>query len=173
MQRFVKKGEPSRSRDDNKDKLEASLRDKGLTSQCLPSVIGEIKTTTGRLSTGGSFKSLKKSYQKQVTNIHRIPPLKQRQMDRDMFFSKEDARGVKQPHGDPLVTMLMIERFNTRRILMDNGSSADIIYLFTFQQLKLDPGRLRSFESPLVSFNGDKVYPKGIVTLTATVGSYL
>ena len=45
---------------------------------------------------------------------------------------KEDARGVKQPHDDPLVIMLMIERFNTRRILIDNGSFANIIYLLAF-----------------------------------------
>ena len=55
---------------------------------------------------------------------------------------------------------------------MDNGSSADIIYLPAFQQLKLDPRRLRPFDSPLVSFNGDMVYPKGIVTLTVTIGTY-
>ena len=36
--------------------------------------------------------------------------------------------------------------------------------------MKLDPKRLRPFESPLVSFSGDRVYPKGIVTLTVTVG---
>ena len=55
---------------------------------------------------------------------------------------------------------------------MDNGNFVDIIYLSAFQQLKLNPGRLRPFESPLVSFNGDMVYPKGIVTLIVTVGSY-
>ena len=49
-----------------------------------------------------------------------------------MFFSEEYARGVKRPYDDPLVIMLMIEGFNTRRILMDNGSSIDIIYLFAF-----------------------------------------
>ena len=89
-----------------------------------------------------------------------------------MSFNEEDARGVKQPHNDPLVIMLTIERFNTKRILVDNGSSADIIYLPAFQQLKLDPRRLHPFDSPLVSFNGDKVYPKGIVTLTVTIGTY-
>ena len=68
--------------------------------------------------------------------------------------------------------MLTIEGFNTRRILVDNGSSTDIIYLSTFQQLKLNPRRLRPFESPIVSFNGDRVYLKGIMTLTVTVGSY-
>ena len=49
-----------------------------------------------------------------------------------MDFSEEDARGVKQPHDDPLVIMLMIEGFNTRRVLVNNGSSIDIIYLSTF-----------------------------------------
>ena len=123
-------------------------------------------------STCGSFKSLKKSYKRQVNSVHRIPPLKQRWIDRDMFFSKEDIRGIKQPYDDPLVIMLMIEGFNTKRILVDNGSSADIIYLSAFQQLKLNLRRLRPFESPLVSFSGDMVYPKGIVTLTVTIGSY-
>ena len=88
-----------------------------------------------------------------------------------MSFNEADARGVKQPHNDPLVIMLNIEGFNTKRILVDNGSSADIIYLPAFQQLKLDPKRLRPFESPLVSFSGDRVYPKGIVTLTVTMGA--
>ena len=69
--------------------------------------------------------------------------------------------------------MLMVDQFNTRRILVDNGSSADIIYLSAFQQLKLDLGRLRPFDSPLISFSGDRVYPKDIVTLTVIVGNHL
>ena len=89
-----------------------------------------------------------------------------------MCFLEEYAKGVKQPHDDLLVIMLVIEGFNTKRILVDNGSLADIIYLFAFQQLKLDLGRLRPFDSPLISFSGDKVYPKGIVTLTVIVGVY-
>ena len=68
--------------------------------------------------------------------------------------------------------MLMIEGFNIRRILVDNRSSAGIINLSAFQQLKVDPKRFNPFESPLVSFNGDKVYLRGIVTLTVTVDSY-
>ena len=49
------------------------------------------------------------------------------------MFLEEDAKGVKQPHDDPLVIMLMIEGFNTRRVLVDNESLTDIIYLFAFQ----------------------------------------
>ena len=89
-----------------------------------------------------------------------------------MSLNEANAKEVKQPHNDPLVIMLNIEGFNTKRILVENGSSADIIYLPAFQQLKLDPKKLRPFESPLVSFSGDRVYPKGIVTLTITVGTH-
>ena len=107
-----------------------------------------------------------------MNSVHTIPLFKQQWTDRDISFNEVDARGVKQPHNDPLVIMLNIEGFNTKRILVDNGSSADIIYLLAFKHLKLDPRRLRSFDSPLLSFNGDRVYPKGIVTLTITVGTY-
>ena len=71
-----------------------------------------------------------------MNSIHRIPPLKQRRTDMDIFFLEENAKGVKQPHNDPLVIMLIIEGLNTRRILVDNGNSADTIYLSAFQQLK-------------------------------------
>ena len=101
-------------------------------SQRLPSMIGEIKTITSGPFTGGSFKSLKKAYQRQVNNVHRMPPFKQKRTDRDMCFSEEDARGVKQPHDNPLVIMLVIEGFNTRTILVNNGNLVDIIYLSAF-----------------------------------------
>ena len=64
LQRFVRKGEPSRSRDDDKDKRKTSPRDEDHTSQRPLSVIGEIKTITSGPSTGRSFRSLKKSYQR-------------------------------------------------------------------------------------------------------------
>ena len=83
---------------------------------------------------GGSFKSLKKLQQRQVNSVHTTPPLKHKRRETmDMVFFKEDARGVKQPHDDQLVIMLMIEEFNTRRVLIDNGSSVDIIDLSAFQ----------------------------------------
>ena len=87
---------------------------------------------TGGLSTGGSFKSLKKSQQKQINSVYKIPPFKQRRTDRDILFLEEDARGVKQLHDNPLVIMLMIEGFNIRRVLIDNDSSTNIIYFSAF-----------------------------------------
>ena len=83
--------------------------------------------------TEGSFRSLKKACQRQVNSVHMIHPFKQRRTEQDMCFNEVDARGVKQPHNDPLVIMLNIKGFNTKRILVDNGSSIDIIYLPAFQ----------------------------------------
>ena len=125
-------GDSSKYRDDSKNQHKAFQRDKDHLPPCPQSAIGEIKTIMGGPSTGGSFKSLKKSYQRQVNSVHSRPPLKQRQIDQDMYFLEEDARGVKQPHNDPLVIMIIIEGFNTKRVLVDNRSSTDIIYLSAF-----------------------------------------
>ncbi|XP_050259099.1 uncharacterized protein LOC126704109 [Quercus robur] len=142
LQKYVKKGEYSKFRDNNKSQYESSYGSDDCPSQPSQNVIGEIKTITGGPFSGGSFKSLKKVYQRQVNSVHTIPSFKQQRTDRDMSFGEADAKGVKQPHNDPLVIILNIEGFNTKRILVDNGSSADVIYLPAFQQLKLDPKRL-------------------------------
>ena len=76
LQRFVKKEESSRFRDDDKDKREASPRDEDHASQRPSSMIREIKTIIGGPSTGGSFRSLKKLYQRQVNSVHIITPFK-------------------------------------------------------------------------------------------------
>ena len=148
----MKKGQSSRFRDDDKNQCEFSTKDEDHTSQQSQNVIEEIKTIIGGPFIGESFRSLKKACQRQVKSVHMTPSFKQRRANKDMSFSEEDAKGVKQPHNDPLVIMLTTEGFNTKRILVDNGSSIDIIYFPAFQQLKLDPGRLCPFDSfPSVS----------------------
>ena len=168
----MKKKKYNKSRNDHRSQYESSFKNDDHQPQPPQNVIEEIKTIMGGPFTSGSFKSLKKAYQRQVNSIHMMPPFKQKRTDQDMSFNEVDARGVRQPHNDPLVIMLTIEGFNTKRILVDNGSSADINYLLAFQQLRLDPKRLQPFDSPLVSFSGDRVYPRGIVTLMVTVGTY-
>ena len=168
----MKKGEHSSFKRSNKNQSEFTPGGNDRPHQPPQDVTGEIQTISGGPLTGGSFRSLRKATQRQVNSVHMIPPIKQRRTDQDMTFSEADARGVRQPHNDPLVIMLNIKGFNTKRILLDNGSSTDIIYFPTFQQLQLDEKRLRPFESPLVSFSGDRVYPKGIITLNVTVGTH-
>ena len=49
---------------------------------------------------------------------------------------------------------------------------ADVMYMIAFQQMKLDPKRLKHFGSPLVSFSEDCVYLKGIISLQIIAGTY-
>uniref|UniRef100_A0A2N9EQY5 Uncharacterized protein n=1 Tax=Fagus sylvatica TaxID=28930 RepID=A0A2N9EQY5_FAGSY len=92
--------------------------------------------------------------------------------DQIISFSEEDARGTHQPHDDALVITINIAGFTTRRVMVDNGSSADILYLPAYQQMRLDKDKLRPMDAPLVGFTGDKICPVGIVTLPIMVGTH-
>jgi hypothetical protein len=52
--------------------------------------------------------------------------------DQVISFSEEDVRGTHQSHDDALIVTINIVGFTTRRVLIDNGSSADILYLLAY-----------------------------------------
>ena len=47
-------------------------------------------------------------------------------------FSKEDARRLHNPHDDALVFSLRVGDYNMHRVLVNNGSSVDILYYLAF-----------------------------------------
>ena len=47
-------------------------------------------------------------------------------------FIDEDAERIHHPHDDAIVITLLIADYTTRRVLVDNGSSADILYYPAF-----------------------------------------
>ena len=62
LQKYIKKGDSSKYKDSNKDHREGPQRDEDRIPPRPQSAKGEIGTITGGPSTGGSFKSLRKSY---------------------------------------------------------------------------------------------------------------
>ncbi|XP_030942140.1 uncharacterized protein LOC115967224 [Quercus lobata] len=58
------------------------------------------------------------------------------------------------------------------RVLVDNDSSADILYYPAFQQMRIDKKQLSPTNAPLVGFGGTKVFPLGAITLAVTAGDY-
>ena len=72
-------------------------------------------------------------------------------------FTDEDAERIHHPHDDAIVITLLIADYTTRRVLVDNGSSADILYYPAFQKMRLGRDQLRPMNSPLVGFGGMKV----------------
>ena len=91
----MKKEEYSNFKGCSKSQREFNSRTNDRPHQPPQDIIGEIKTIAGGLISGGSFRSLKKAYQRQVNSVHMVPPLKHRRTDQDMSFNEADAKGVK------------------------------------------------------------------------------
>ncbi|XP_059663781.1 uncharacterized protein LOC132309494 [Cornus florida] len=141
--------------------------------------IGEIRVIAGGCAGSGESSSARKAYARRMRSSSEVcevgVQIQHRKMPRlgdpVITFSDEDMKDVQQPHDDPLVVTMMIANYNTQRILVDNGSSADIIFLDAFSKMKIGKEKLRPTRSLLVGFTGDKVYPLGAVILLVTAGT--
>ena len=76
-------------------------------------------------------------------------------------FSDEDKIETIQPHDDALVVTLKIGGYDVRRVLVDQGSAIEIMYPDLYKGLNLKSKDLTAYESPLISFEGKTVIPKG------------
>ena len=87
-------------------------------------------------------------------------------------FMNADAKRVHHPYNNAIVITLLIADYTTRMVLVDNGSSTDILYYLGFQQMGLRRDQLHPINSPLVGFGELKVQPVGTVTLPVVIGTY-
>ena len=83
----------------------------------------------------------------------------------ELSFSNEDKIGTIQPHDDALVLTLKIGGYDVKRVLLDQGSGAEIMFHDLYKGLNLTDEDLRAYNSPLVSFEGKVVIPKGQIRL--------
>ena len=88
-----------------------------------------------------------------------------------LSFSDADKQGTIQPHDDALVVTLRIGGYDVKRVMVDQGSAAEIMYPDLFNGLGLKSEDLRSYSSPLVSFEGKMVVPKGQIRLPVQTGT--
>ena len=77
----------------------------------------------------------------------------------------EDKVGTTQPHDNVSLITLRIGGYNVKRVMMDGGSVAEIMYPNLYKGLKLKPEDLMPYGSPLMSFDGKLVIPKGMIRL--------
>ena len=78
-----------------------------------------------------------------------------------MGFLDEDKIGIIQPHDDALVITLRIGGYDVKRVMVDQGSAAEIMYPDLYKGLSLRYEDLTPYNSPLVSFEGKVIIPKG------------
>nr|XP_023919984.1 uncharacterized protein LOC112031521 [Quercus suber] len=86
-------------------------------------------------------------------------------------FSNEDKRGTIQPHDDALVVTLRIGGYDMRRVMVDEGSAAEVMYPDLYRGLNLSPQDLTAYSSPLVSFEGRSVILMGMIRLSVQTSS--
>ena len=82
-----------------------------------------------------------------------------------MSFSDEDKIETIQPHDDALVVTLKIGGYDVKRVLVDQGSGVKIMYPDLYKGLNLKFEDLTAYDSPLVSFDGKVVIPRGQIRL--------
>ena len=58
-----------------------------------------------------------------------------------------------------------------KRVMIDQGSTIEIMYPDLYKGLNLKPESLTAYSSPLVSFEGKMVIPKGQIRLPVQTGS--
>ena len=66
----------------------------------------------------------------EVQTVSKLPRL-----DTAITFLDSDLEGCQHPHDDPLVIRVVVANKTIHRVLVDNGSSADIIFASAFDKM--------------------------------------
>ena len=88
--------------------------------------------------------------------------------DVDITFTKGDLRDIVPHENDPIVISLVTAGRTVHRVLVDQGSSTDVMFWPTFEKLQLSPDQLRPYGGCLYGFAGDQVEVRGYIELRTT-----
>ena len=90
-----------------------------------------------------------------LTNVHSLdkqPTKRFKGENDDITFRESDTHLVHHPHCDALVMTAMMANNNVHNILVDNGSSVDILYYQAFQKMGLKDSKLKPSLNPVNGF---------------------
>jgi hypothetical protein len=90
---------------------------------------------------------------------------------RKITFTEADIKLVSFPHTDAMVITAHIDQWNVTRVLVDNGSQAEIMFLSTFEQMGLNKSQLKESPKHLYGFGGRKIEPIGSISLLVSFSS--
>ena len=85
-------------------------------------------------------------------------------------FSESDMEGCQHPHDDPLVIKAVVANKKIHRVLVDNGSSAGIIFTSAFEKMGIGREKLEPVNACLCGFYGERVLPLGSIQLVLPLG---
>ena len=82
-----------------------------------------------------------------------------------LSFSEEDKIRTIQPHDNVLLITFRIGDYDVKKVMVDGGSAAEVMYLDLYKGLGLKPEDLMPYNPPLMSFDGVLVIPIGMIRL--------
>ncbi|VFQ86175.1 unnamed protein product [Cuscuta campestris] len=101
-----------------------------------------------------------------------VEPARRKHTRREpIVFTDRDLPPTGEDHNDPLVITMDINGVDVARVLVDTDSSVNILYLETFQKLRLCRTQLEPLKTPLSGFTGDTVEAEGSIVLPIELGS--
>jgi hypothetical protein len=80
-------------------------------------------------------------------------------------FSSQDINLTSFSHTDDMVITIHIDRWDVTKILVDNSSQVEILFLATFDKMGFDRKQLRELSKLLFGFGGKRIKPIGTITL--------
>jgi len=104
---------------------------------------GQVHTISGGISGGGPTASQRKRYVRAVNSI--VEEGSDDQWESDLVFTRADLRDVVPHDNDPMVISVVTAGRKVHRVLVDQGSSADVMFWSTFNKLQLSPDLLRPY----------------------------
>jgi len=66
---------------------------------------------------------------------------------------------------------VQILKWDVKRVLIDPGSSTDILYYDTFKKMGLDLEQLQPYKGTLAGFTSEQVHVRGYITLKTFFGT--
>ncbi|XP_024026074.1 uncharacterized protein LOC112092959 [Morus notabilis] len=138
--------------------------------------VGVIRTVLGGPYIGGDSRRSQKDYAHEARGVYQerfgsVSAVKTpRYSHTDVAFNEDDACGGHFPHNDALVVEAMIGNHTVCRILVDNGSSVDLLYFDCLEKMGIRKEQLEKTSRPLYGFTGDSVIPQGTICLPITAG---
>ncbi|XP_020238883.1 uncharacterized protein LOC109817941 [Cajanus cajan] len=127
-----------------------------------------INRIAGGFAGGGSSSSAQRRHLRAIRHVNAVETARHSQPT--ISFTSADFKGIDPNQDDPMVISVEIHNCIVRKTLVDQGSSADILYWSTFKQLGIPESELIPYDEPLVGFSGERVKTKGYIKLSTRFG---
>jgi hypothetical protein len=126
---------------------------------------------TGGSSVDFETKQQKRDHYRSVNHVALTGPVVQTRWSHvPLTFDARDVDLRSSPHVDAMVINCSVAGWDLHKVLVDNGSQADIIFLHAFDRMGISHSLLKPSDNPLYGFGGKGTFPIGKIELPLSFG---